>query len=98
MKLYRIGYQTRYRKAGVAHVAATTSESARMMVLQVHQALSIEYATEVGTVLVAGRYEYVQCSKCGQQFHFPEGRDSGFSHCDTHATFEPLSEDEEVYL
>lgn len=37
----------------------------------------------------------VSCSNCGRQFFFPEGRESGFSHCDSHSAFEPLPEDEE---
>lgn len=43
-----------------------------------------------------GPYIYVWCSNCARQFHFPQGTDSGFSHCDNHDHVSPVPEDEEV--
>jgi len=41
-------------------------------------------------------YLYVWCSNCGRQFHFPDGRNGGFSHCDLHSEFTPLPYNKEV--
>ena len=42
-------------------------------------------------------YQYVWCSNCARQFHFPLGNLGGFSHCDNHAHVHPLPENQEVY-
>ena len=35
------------------------------------------------------KYFDVSCSNCGNGFHIPDGRNSGFSHCDQHAEYGP---------
>jgi hypothetical protein len=53
-QLYRIGFITQHGTAGVAHVVADTNEAARVAVFdQWPGTISIEYAHEAGTVLVA---------------------------------------------
>ena len=47
---------------------------------------------------VTGRYLDVSCSQCGEDFHIPQGADSGFSHCDNHTHLTPMTEADRLGL